>query len=199
MDQHSLRLHLPSALKSSEIRHACLAVERVVSTIDLLDTLSPTALECVRDYCEAYNKGCKGKFSAFKKAYIELVIDRLNDLCLRERRLYHGITGHDSGTEPHEAIAGNSPTRKSVDSNHNAPVAAARRATVPRCLLLGGDGGAGARDLMSREPEWRWSISTSPYPAPVPHNGAENTLEEAKAALKRRYEEMKRAGVRPFV
>jgi hypothetical protein len=55
------------------------------------------------------------------------------------------------------------------------------------------------KERMSSEPQWRWAINTSPYPAPVPHNGIENTLEEAKAAFKRRYEEMMRAGVRPCV
>lgn len=49
------------------------------------------------------------------------------------------------------------------------------------------------------EPRWRWSINTSPYPAPPPHNGLAKTLEDAKQAFKKRYEEMKRAGVRPFV
>jgi hypothetical protein len=93
MDQRSIKLHLPSALQCADIRHACLAVERVVSTIDLLDSLSPAALECVRDYCDEHNKRCKGKFSEFKRAYLDLVIDHLNDARLRERRLYHGITG----------------------------------------------------------------------------------------------------------
>jgi hypothetical protein len=48
------------------------------------------------------------------------------------------------------------------------------------------------------EPRWQWSINTSPYPAPPPHNGMATTLEDAKQAFKARYEEMKRAGVRPF-
>ena len=101
MDQRIIRLHLPTALKCADIRHACLAVERVVSTIDLLDSLSPAALECVRDYCTDYVKGRKGKFSEFKHAYIELVIDHLNDARLRERRLYTGITGK-AGDKPGE-------------------------------------------------------------------------------------------------
>ena len=74
-----------------------------MSTIDLLDTLSPAALECVRDYCDEYNKGCKGKFSEFKRAYIELVIDHLNNVRLRERRLFHGITGGASDANPKAA------------------------------------------------------------------------------------------------
>jgi hypothetical protein len=58
-----------------------------------LDSLSPAALEGVRDYCHDYVKGRKGKFSDFKHAFIELVIDHLNDARLRERRLYTGIRG----------------------------------------------------------------------------------------------------------
>jgi hypothetical protein len=45
---------------------------------------------------------------------------------------------------------------------------------------------------------WCWSINTSPYPAPPPHNGVAKTLDAAKQAFKSQYEEMKRMGVRPF-
>jgi hypothetical protein len=38
----------------------------------------------------------------------------------------------------------------------------------------------------------------SPYPAPPPNNGFVKSLEEAKQQFKRRYEEMKAQGVRPF-
>jgi hypothetical protein len=48
------------------------------------------------------------------------------------------------------------------------------------------------------EPRWLWSINTSPYVAPPPHTGMANSLEDAKQALKVRYEEMKRNGVRTF-
>jgi hypothetical protein len=46
--------------------------------------------------------------------------------------------------------------------------------------------------------KWCWSINTSPYPAPPPHNGVARTLDAAKQEFKARYEEMKRMGVRPF-
>jgi hypothetical protein len=59
-------------------------------------------LECVRDYCADYSKGCKGKFSDFKRAYIDLVIDHLNDVRLRERRLYHAITGEACDASPQD-------------------------------------------------------------------------------------------------
>jgi hypothetical protein len=84
---------LAAALKEPEIRRACLAVERIVSSCDLLDTLSPLALEQVRDYCTEYNKGRKGTFSEFKRAFIALVVDHLNDSRMTEQRLYQGITG----------------------------------------------------------------------------------------------------------
>ena len=45
---------------------------------------------------------------------------------------------------------------------------------------------------------WCWSLNTSPYPAPPPHNGVAKTLDAAKQDFKARYEEMKRMGVRPF-
>jgi hypothetical protein len=48
------------------------------------------------------------------------------------------------------------------------------------------------------DPRWRWSIYTSPYPAPPPHNGVARTLDAAKHEFKTRFEEMKRMGVEPF-
>jgi hypothetical protein len=32
---------------------------------------------------------------------------------------------------------------------------------------------------------WCWSINTSPYPAPPPHNGFTKTLDAAKAGIQR--------------
>jgi hypothetical protein len=54
------------------------------------------------------------------------------------------------------------------------------------------------KETTQSEPRWCWSINTSPYPAPPPHNGIAKSLEDAKQAFKVRYEEMKRKGVRPF-
>src|SRR5215470_10487440 len=39
--------------------------------------------------------------------------------------------------------------------------------------------------------KWRWFLQT--MPAPPPNNGVVDTLDEAKAALVRRYEEVRRA------
>ena len=39
--------------------------------------------------------------------------------------------------------------------------------------------------------KWRWFLQT--MPAPPPHNGVVDTLDEAKAALVKRYEEVRRA------
>jgi hypothetical protein len=68
-------------------------VERIVSTIDLLDELPTAALEEVRNFCTDYNKGRKGEFSEFKRAFIALVVAHLNNVRLEESRLFHGITG----------------------------------------------------------------------------------------------------------
>jgi len=38
---------------------------------------------------------------------------------------------------------------------------------------------------------WRWAINGGPYALPPPHNGIANTLEDAKADFKKRYEEIK--------
>jgi hypothetical protein len=98
--EEAVRLHLAIALKNHEIRRACTAIEHILRASDILDDLSPTALEQIRDYCDDYVKGRSGAFSDFKRAYIELVVDHLSDMRLRERRLVQGITGEDQEREP---------------------------------------------------------------------------------------------------
>jgi hypothetical protein len=93
MELGSLKLCLPDALKNHEIRRACHAVERVMGVGDVLDNLSTAAREMIRDYCTDYVKGHNGPMSDFKRAYISVVIEHLNDARLHERRLYYGITG----------------------------------------------------------------------------------------------------------
>ena len=63
METHSLRLYLAASLKEAEIRRTCCAVDAILRAGTILDELSPTSLEQVRDYCSEYNKGRKGTFS----------------------------------------------------------------------------------------------------------------------------------------
>ena len=95
MEPAKIKYIMDTALKTPEIRRACFAVERVLGAVDLLDNLPPNALEAVRDYCTDYIKGRKDTFSEFKHAYINMVVEHLNDARLRERRLFSGITGKD--------------------------------------------------------------------------------------------------------
>ena len=99
MESESFRLHLAVALKNHDIRRACTAVEHVLGAADILDDLPPAALEQIRDFCDDYIQGRKGVFSDFKRAYIELVVDHLSDMRVRERRLFYGITGKDEQEE----------------------------------------------------------------------------------------------------
>ncbi len=93
MERHSFRLHLSVALNEPEIRRACYAVEHLLQASDILDQLSPTGLEQVRDSCTEYTRGETGPYSEFKRAWIEMVVDHLNEARLREHSLYTGITG----------------------------------------------------------------------------------------------------------
>ncbi len=70
-------------------------MEAILRAGTILDELSPTCLEQVRDYCTDYIKGRKDTFSEFKHAYINMVVEHPNDARLRERRLFSGITGKD--------------------------------------------------------------------------------------------------------
>jgi hypothetical protein len=91
-----LKLYMPIALKNHEVRLACHAVERITGVGDVLDNLSPAALEMIRDHCLDCVKGRHGAMSEFKRAYINLVVEHLNDARLHERRLYYGLTGEAS-------------------------------------------------------------------------------------------------------
>jgi hypothetical protein len=95
MEVENFRLPLAIALKNHDIRRACTAVEHIVRAAEILDELPAAALEQIRDYCDDYIKGRTGPFSDFKRAYIELVVVHLNDMRVRERRLFQGITGKD--------------------------------------------------------------------------------------------------------
>ena len=42
------------------------------------------------------------------------------------------------------------------------------------------------RETIHSGPKWHWSINTSPYSAPPPHNGYASTLDDAKQQFKAR-------------
>jgi hypothetical protein len=87
--------YLAVALEDHKMRRACTAVEHILCAAEILDDLPAAALELIRDHCDNYVKGRTGAFSDFKRAYIKLVVDHLNDKRVRERRLLQGITGID--------------------------------------------------------------------------------------------------------
>jgi hypothetical protein len=86
--------HLPDSLRNHDIRRTCCAVEAILRAADMLDELPPECLEQIRDYCN-YNRGRKGTFSEFRHAWLNMVIEHLDDARLREHRLYTGITGRE--------------------------------------------------------------------------------------------------------
>ena|SRR6266478_2774531 len=95
METQTIRPHLKSALKTAEIRRACCAVEAILRAADILDNEPPVVLEEVRDYCTEYVKGRKGAFSEFKHAWINLVVEHLENARQMERSFYKGLTGED--------------------------------------------------------------------------------------------------------
>src|SRR5712672_3577173 len=99
-----VRSLLAPALKNHDIRRACCAVEAIKRSADILDQMPPEALEQNRDYCYEYSKGRKGKdtFSEFKHAYINMVVEHLDNARQMERMTYRGITGKDWIDEPGE-------------------------------------------------------------------------------------------------
>jgi hypothetical protein len=91
----TIHAKLPDALENHDIRRACYAVEAIFRAGTILDELPPAALEEIRDYCTAWNEDRKGSFSRFKHAWIDMVVEHLNDQRLRENRLYTAITGRN--------------------------------------------------------------------------------------------------------
>jgi hypothetical protein len=95
MEPNEKRKYLAAALREPEIRRACHLVERIITAGDILDHMSPTTLEVVRDYCAERTTGTTGASNEFRRAWIKLVVDHLNDARMLERRLCCGITGSD--------------------------------------------------------------------------------------------------------
>jgi len=47
-------------------------------------------------------------------------------------------------------------------------------------------------EVILGQPKWRWAINNVPHGLQPPHNGVANTLDDAKAAFKERYQQIKR-------
>jgi hypothetical protein len=101
-----VKAHLPDSLKNNDIRRKCCAVETILRAADMLDERPPECLEQIRDYCNDVSAGQKGMFSEFKHAYIDMVVEHLNDQRPCEQRLYTGLTGKElPGLDEHELPA----------------------------------------------------------------------------------------------
>jgi hypothetical protein len=78
---------------------------------DILDQMPPEALEQIRDYCSDYVKG-KDTFSEFKRAYINMVVEHLENARQMERMTYRGITGKDWPEDEVQEQPQQSPARR---------------------------------------------------------------------------------------
>ena len=86
----------------------------------MLDHMSPTTLELVRDYCAEQARVTTGASDEFRRAWIELVVDHMNDARTLERRLCNGITGRGvPGLDEHMLPASSEDTSNSEDENSN--------------------------------------------------------------------------------
>jgi hypothetical protein len=125
MEPHAKRKYLAAALRDPEIRRACLLVDRIITAGDMLDHMSPTTLEVVRDYCAEQATGITGADGEFRQAWIELVVDHLNDARTLERRLCNGITGRSVPGLDEHMLTPNRPeandTFKYEDDDETAP------------------------------------------------------------------------------
>jgi hypothetical protein len=94
MEQHTMRLHRRTALRQHEIRRAVWAAERVLTAIDVLDELPEGCLEEVRDFCCEYVRGrTPPPMSEFKKAWVNLIVEHLDQMRDRHKRPRRGLTG----------------------------------------------------------------------------------------------------------
>jgi hypothetical protein len=86
-------VHLPCSLAHKEIRRAGTVVKHILRAGDLLDELPPDALAAIRECCAGYLK--KGKFSDFKRAWVDMVVEHWDDARRRERGPLTGTKGRD--------------------------------------------------------------------------------------------------------
>ena len=89
------KIHFDLALKSKEIRDTVAAVEFIRNGLRMLDQLSPTGIEAVRDRAVFMWKDRKGPLGDLGRALIVYLEERLREERVMERRTLHGITGVD--------------------------------------------------------------------------------------------------------
>jgi len=94
MDTQRLRLHLEVALKTPSISKACAALERLRSSLDLLDHLPEPALEIVREHVRHICGAKEGAQGAFARAYLSIVEETMEEA--RERRREFTLWGPPS-------------------------------------------------------------------------------------------------------
>jgi hypothetical protein len=115
----TIHAKLPDALENHDIRRACCAVEAIFRAGTILDELPPASLEEIRDYCTAWNEGRKGSFSRFKHAWIDMVVEHLNDQRLERTGCTRPLPAGCAGAQRHELPARTSTTGSGDYEEHD--------------------------------------------------------------------------------
>jgi hypothetical protein len=108
------------------------------------------------------------------------------------------MRGHDRERIQSPDFACRKPHRLRRGKPGAAECSTAARGHITDFVILDDGRSVGRIVKDASSPRWIWSVNTSPFPAPPPHNGLAPTLEEAKQQFNQRYLEMKAQGVRPF-
>lgn len=91
MDKARLQIHLSVALKTTQIRRACAAIERLRSAVGLLHGLSPDTLSVLHDYVVRECLPKPGTDGELALAYLKLVDEENVEKRKQERRERYGI------------------------------------------------------------------------------------------------------------
>ena len=94
-DDLQTKLRIEHALSERNSRVACLIVEGLRNTIDLLDEQPPLVLEALIDHAKSLRQPGKAPKHRYglREALIKYTEDALKEAQGRERRLLEGITG----------------------------------------------------------------------------------------------------------
>jgi predicted secreted protein len=93
IDSKTLKTQTSYSLKLHDVRKAAAAYELMHSATTLLQMLPVPVLEALRDYVQEQVKERKEPLTLCDRSFLEHLNELISGACVKEQRLFHGITG----------------------------------------------------------------------------------------------------------
>ena len=102
IDSRTLKTQTSYSLKLHDVRKAAAAYELMHSAAMMLQMLPVPVLEALRDYVQEEVKDRKEPLTLSDRSFVEYLNELMRGACLKEHRLFHGITGIVPDPDPDE-------------------------------------------------------------------------------------------------